>query len=298
MRGTIPIIMLCRKLGLRLTILIILFFSSRTLADMALEPITPSHKPTGLTADSLKAPENSEQSTVKENAVDDPCLPPLYNDWEEFSSYSEDYRRNNNMAGARIVIDLVNFRMVLEAVIRDGTTRAIIEQNIAVGDPKTPTPVGSFIMNHIYCYPDVLFFGDGSTPVHGLYNGFFAPLLVCDENANCRRFNELGLHGYHATALTSDSVSMSPSTFGALSAGCVRISDPCSFKMELIRVVGIGPLKKNDRGSYHWLKKPVQVVVKGEESPYAEGETIASILKNSISNLGDQFSHIFNWLNQ
>ncbi len=239
----------------------------------------------------------SESDEERRNDLDDPCLPAIYKDWSEFSIDMEDYRSSNRIVGARIAIDPANYQLCLEAILKNGTTKEIIRQNVAVGNGKTPTPEGSFFINHVYCYPDVLFFGENSKPVKGLYSGFFAPLLLCDQSRNCRRFNELGLHGFHA-AHHPNPASINPHTFGAVSAGCVRISDPCGFKMELIRVVGIGSLRKNDRGYYHWLKKPVQVVVQGDDIHDADQTTIVSILGNSVSTMGVELSNIIKWLYQ
>lgn len=221
---------------------------------------------------------------------DDPCLPPLYKDWSEFSADSEDYRRRNGITGARILINLETYNIALEAIIPGGENKLVLSQNVAVGDTRTPTPQGSYILNHIYCYPDVLFFGDNSKPVSGLYNGFLAPLLVCDENMNCRRIKELGIHGFQGKFHPNLSA-VNLETFGAVSAGCIRIPDPCSFKMELIRTVGIGPMKNNDRGSYHWLKKPVEVLAYKKDLETGEN-TLVSILEESISTLGSEISNI------
>ena len=227
--------------------------------------------------------------------IDDPCLPALYKDWSEFSIDMEDYRRSNKIVGASISIDPANYQIRLEAILSNGKKKEIIRQNVGVGGPTSPTPEGFFIINHIYCYPDVLFFPENSEPIKGLYSGFFAPLHLCDQGRNCRRHNDLGLHGFHV-AHHPNSDSINHQTFGAVSAGCVRVSDPCSFKMELIRLVGIGSLRQNDRGYYHWLKKPVQVVVQGEEIHDADQTTIASILEESISSFGLEFSNIIKWL--
>lgn len=228
---------------------------------------------------------------------DDPCLPSLYTNWGEFSDEMEDYRRSNRIIGARISIDPSNYQIFLEAILENGSTKEIIRQNAAVGDRKTPTPQGFFFINHIYCYPDVLFFGEDSTPVRGLYGGFFAPLLLCDEKRNCKRFNNLGIHGFQA-AYHPNQAAIVPSTFGPVSAGCVRLSDPCAFKMELIRIVGLGSLRKNDRGYYHWLKMPVQVVVRGNGIIDADQTTIVSMLENSMATVGEEFSNMLKWLYQ
>ena len=284
--------------------LLLLCVHTWAMADISLESIEREKKHDHF----LEAPEEAinipEGPVVPPGAIeqrahdlDDPCLPALYKDWSEFSIDMEDYRRSNQIVGATISIDPRNYQIRLEAILSNGGKKEIVRQNVAVGDPKTPTPDGFFIINHIYCYPDVLFFPENSKPIKGLYRAFFAPLHLCDQGRNCRRFNHLGLHGFHA-AYHPNSGSINQQTFGAVSAGCVRISDPCSFKMELIRVIGIGSLRKNDRGCYHWLKKPVQVVVREEEIHHDNQTTIASILEESISTLGLEFSNIFKWLYQ
>ncbi len=290
---------LLARLALVLSLWLVFSFQGISLADLGLQPLRAQ---TGLldhTKESATGAITNDPPVLKQNAIDDPCLPSLYKDWAEFSLDSEDYRRSNRITGARIRVDLEKCRMTLDAILTDGTTRAVIDQNVAVGDPKTPTPVGALVMNHVYCYPDVLFFGEKSGPVHGLYNGFFAPLLKCDENGNCSRFNELGLHGFQA-GNNPNQAPINPATFGAISAGCVRVSDPCALKMELIRLVGVGPLRKNDRGSYHWLRKPVQVVIRGVETQEQDREevTLVSIIQDSISSLGSDFSNMLRWLTQ
>lgn len=233
-----------------------------------------------------QALETSRQPSLK----DDPCLPPLYSDWGEFSVDHNDYRRSRGIVGARIVIDIDRFTMTLEAVYRNGETGHVLSQDVAVGDEKSPTPEGSFLVNHVYCYPDVLFFGDHSSPVQGLYNGFFAPLLICDDQQRCKRFKELGLHGFQGK-FHPNLTSVNQETFGAVSGGCIRISDPCSFKRELLKLVGTGPLRKNDRGSYHWLNKTVMVTIKGAK--YDEQEkTLASMIEESIFSIGSEISSL------
>ncbi len=279
------------------------FVSNRlAVADIALEVVT---KAQGAPSESDTAPQNilenvsraashgppPQTDVTKEILMsDDPCLPPLYKDWSEFSADSDDYRRRNRITGARILINLETYNIALEAIMSGGENKLILSQNVAVGDARTPTPQGSYILNHIYCYPDVLFFGENSKPVSGLYNGFLAPLLVCDDNMNCRRIKDLGIHGFQGKFHPNLSA-VNLETFGAVSAGCIRIPDPCSFKMELIRIVGIGPLKNNDRGSYHWLKKPVEVIAYKKDLETGEN-TIVSILEESFSSLGSEISNI------
>lgn len=233
----------------------------------------------------------SRQMDVDLRVIDDPCLPRLYKDWEEFSVDHEEYRRSNRIIAARIVVDTVKFSLTLEAILPGSEIKPVITQNVGVGDIRTPTPEGSFIINHIYCYPDVMFFGDNAKPVSGLYNGFFAPLLVCDEHNNCARHKSMGIHGFEGI-FHPGHVSITPGTYGAISGGCVRISNPCSLKIELMRIVGVGPIRKNDRGCYHWLKKPVQVVVNGKDLEN-EQPTIVSLIEESIFYLGKEVADIF-----
>lgn len=233
--------------------------------------------------------ENDKSPEVK--TPDDPSLPSLYKDWSEFSADSEEYRRKNRIAGARIVINLQSYNLVLEAISDNGDTKSVVSQNVGVGNIQSPTPEGEFIINHIYCYPDVLLFDANSNPVPGVYDGFFAPLLVCDGKSNCRRVKELGLHGFQGK-FYPNFAGINPGTSGAVSAGCVRIPNPSSFKMELIRVVGIGPIKKNERGSFHWLKKPIPVVVRGYDYDQ-EMPTLVSIIEQSISSIGGELHNIF-----
>ena len=286
-------------------IVLLLILNPFAMADIGLKPAEREKTEFDLKELLIPLPTTPEKPVMNSGAnqkrghgdLDDPCLPSLYNDWGEFSDEMEEHRRSNRIVGARISIDPTNYQICLEALLENGSIKEIIRQNAAVGDRKTPTPEGFFFINHIYCYPDVLFFGENSTPVRGLYGGFFAPLLLCDENRNCKRFNNLGLHGFQA-AHHPNPGAIVPSTIGAVSAGCVRLSDPCGFKMELIRIVGIGSLRKNDRGYYHWLKMPVQVVVHGNEIQDADQTTIVSILENSISTMGTEFSNMLKWLYQ
>ena len=62
--------------------------------------------------------------------------------------------------------------------------------------------------------------------------------------------------------------------------------------------MGIGSLRKNDRGYYHWLKMPVQVVVQGNGIIDADQTTIVSMLENSIATMGEEFSNMLKWLYQ
>jgi hypothetical protein len=71
------------------------------------------------------------------------------------------------------------------------------------------------------------------------------------------------LHGLNPTLLPEGNIYQSQH-YGPVSAGCVRLADPCGFKREFIRHAGIGPVRSNERGHYHWLSRPVSVEVVDE----------------------------------
>lgn len=208
-------------------------------------------------------------------APPDPCLPGLYRDWRELSIHNREGFTETRFKGARIVIDHKTFQLVLQGVLSDGSVEDVYETHVALGDAETPTPGGSFVINHIYCYPDVVFFDSSQEKIPALYKGFFAPLLACDEHGNCERFRELGMHGFEPSAYPQPD-RIRPETFGAVSGGCIRLPDPCQFKTALIRLVGLGPLRKNDRGCYHWLNKPVEVRISEDDG------ILASILDGGL----------------
>lgn len=218
---------------------------------------------------------------------DDPCLPGLYKDWRELSQEAHSGLRENGFARVRIVIDRSEFNLVLEGIRKDESVEEIYTTPVALGDIDSPTPDGEFIINHVYCYSDVVFFPVDADPIPGLYNGFFAPILACDEDGRCERFQELGLHGFQASALPIHTrIRSAPS--GAITAGCIRLPDPCKFKSALTSVIGLGPLKKNERGSYHWLNKPVHVVITGTyPGTEAEPTTISSMFEQGLLRLND-----------
>jgi hypothetical protein len=182
----------------------------------------------------------------------------LYKDWRELSLHERHERPESQFVGARIVIERETFHMNLHGIRPDGSAEVVYETHVALGDAESPTPGGNFIINHIYCYSDVVFFDLHHGKVPALYKSFFAPLLACDEQGNCERYRELGLHGFDPSAYPEPG-RIRPETYGAVSGGCIRLPDPCAFKTALIRLVGLGPLKKNDRGCYHWLNKTVEV---------------------------------------
>ncbi len=215
----------------------------------------------------------------------DPCLPGLYRDWREFSVDQIELRKKHGIVGAKIEIDRRRYQLRLLALMVDGSTRETYRGNVAVGADRSPTPKGSFSINHIYCYPDVIFFASQSQPLANLYRGLFIPLQICDGFGRCERYNELGLHGFELSAHPNPET-IQPGVFGPTSAGCVRIADPCAFKRHLISLVGVGKALKNDRGSYHWLNKNVDVEIFDQESELEETVTLAKILEEGITSIG------------
>lgn len=213
-------------------------------------------------------------------APKDPCLPSIYRDWYELN---KDVREDDALqkTSIRIVIDRSMFNLLIEEMNSEGEPQEIYRTPVALGDLRSPTPVGSFIINHIYCYSDVLFFGASQQVIPHLYHGFFAPLLLCQQTGSCERFRDLGIHGFFPDARPNSAIR--PETFGAVSAGCIRLPDPCAFKHHLLRRVDLGPLKRNDRGSYHWLKKPVEVLI---VNGYTGNDHVINFLESVTSGLG------------
>ena len=209
---------------------------------------------------------------------DDPCLPPLFRNWGEFSLDARN-RVGDDFARIRIVIDRAHFMLDVEGIRRDGSIEGIYRTHVALGGPHSPTPAGQFVINHVYCYPDVAYFDRSLGEISGLYKGFFAPLLICDERGHCKRYHELGLHGYDAAAYPRP---VTQTTYGPASAGCIRLPDPCKMKTLLIRLVGIGPLKKDNRGCYHWLDRPVEVLIEGEYPWMADDQSLDTILSQGL----------------
>ncbi len=213
-------------------------------------------------------------------APSDPCLPGLYTNWQEFSQDDTDKQRSE-FKWLRIYIDRLNFELVLDGLRKDDSIEEIYRTHVALGDVNSPTPEGRFIINHVYCYPDVVFFGTEPEPIPGLYNGFFAPLQICDEQGRCQRFRELGVHGFQASAIPPGR-HISPDTVGAVSAGCIRVPDPCKFKKALIKAAGLNGLKQNDRGAYHWFKRPVEVII-GDRHPDSDEPNLVSIFERGVT---------------
>ena len=233
-----------------------------------------------------------EQETGQPQPPDDPCLPSLYKDWREFSQGSRSGDGENGFERLRIIISRSDFTLVLEGIRRDESFEELYRTPVALGDIDSPTPEGQFLINHIYCYPDVAYFPANSDPVTGLYNGFFAPLLLCDEDGRCERFQDLGIHGFHGSALPNHAATRID-TYGAVSAGCIRLPHPCKFKSALLRAVGLRPLKKNDRGTYHWLNRPVQVLITGNYPGTEDPTTVASIVEQGLLRLNDGLKSIW-----
>jgi len=219
----------------------------------------------------------------------DPCLPVLYNDWQELSKEEQGGRRRA-YAAFRIFINRTNLMLTFEGLRRDNMFEEIYSTHVGLGEINSPTPEGTYIINHIYCYPDVLYFDPSSEKIPGLYNGFFAPLLVCDKRGRCARHRDLGIHGYNK-GNTSRRVSLQ--NYGYSSAGCVRVPDPCKLKSELIRYVGIGTIKQNERGSYHWLSKPITVVISDTYPDGLEETTLASIFQESLNQVQGGIKELF-----
>lgn len=205
-----------------------------------------------------KAPEATRLQAQR--PPNDPCLPALYRDWEELTLHQGRRLDTGDFDRCRIVIDLAACRLELHGARDDGTYNMIFESVVGVGDPDHPTPQGRYYINHIYCYPDVVYFSAASRKSAALYNGFFAPLQTCDRDGRCTGFQDIGIHGYNAEVLAGTTADVLY-TYGRVSKGCIRLPNPCLFKYALVRAVGVGPRKKNERGSYHWLDEPVEVLV-------------------------------------
>jgi len=212
---------------------------------------------------------------------DDPCLPPLYKTWGEVSLDHMD-RDSERCSNLKIVIDRSSFRLTIECEKPDGSLDEVYESEVGLGDLNSPTPAGRFLVNHIYCYPDVVFFSSKNERVPALYNGFFAPLLLCEPGGRCRRYHELGIHGFQPLAHPNPS-SIRRETTGAVSAGCIRVPDPCRLKYTLISKVGIGDLHKDDRGFYYWLQHPIRVDIIGEYPGQEEYSNLVNLFEKSLN---------------
>jgi hypothetical protein len=206
---------------------------------------------------------------------EDPCLPEGFREWQEVGVRATEDSDSERFVGARIIVDRGNFHLYVEGIRADGGVEEVYNTRVGLGDVDTPTPEGKFLINHLYCYPDVLFYGAHKEKIPGLYGGFFAPMLACDESGKCRRYRDLGIHGFDASAYPHPET-IKTAAFGPASAGCIRVPDPCTFKKTLIKLVGVGPVKRNDRGCYHWLNRPVEVLVVEDDG------IVMSILRGGI----------------
>lgn len=242
------------------------------------QPSEPSPDSQGSTAGVPSVPAPGEDSPTP---PEDPCLPPLYRDWREFALFKPEGDENGGGHRLRIVIDRANFLLSVEQSNSDGSYEQIYETHVGLGDVNSPTPEGTFVINHVYCYPDVLYFDSHEARIPNLYKGFFAPLLSCNRKGRCHRFRELGMHGYDASAYPHPE-RVSHQTYGPASAGCIRVPDPCTLKALLIRIVGVGPIHKNDRGCYHWLNNPVEVVIEGDYPWFDERSPAMSIVQRGF----------------
>ena len=220
---------------------------------------------------------------------EDPCLPPRFLNWREKWFTESSVSRDSRFTEARIIIDRAACRLILQGIRPDTSVQDIYSTPVAMGDFETPTPVGLFFINHVYCYSDVLFFDVNQKPIRNLYNGFFAPLLACDEGGNCRRFRDLGIHGFDAQVFPNPQL-VNPETEGFASHGCIRLPNPCAFKAALIDAVGVGRLRRNERGSYHWLSKPVEVWIVDDET------TLLSLMEDGLFHVGRGLKGILNWI--
>jgi hypothetical protein len=294
---------MCRKAALFLTAMLLMVVGTNSSLISAADPepasesvpvrgdvsrATPAQTtPTPYPEPSVSEP--SAQPPTEVTAPYDPCLPGLYTNWLEFSQ--DDAGKMSEFKWLRIEIDRLNFQLVLTGMRRDDSIEEIYRTHVALGDANSPTPQGRFIINHVYCYPDVVFFDASADRVPGLYNGFFAPLLVCDERGRCQRFRELGIHGLQAAAIPVGR-HISPATVGAVSSGCIRLPDPCRFKKALIKAAGLGSMKQIDRGSYHWLKKPVEVVI-SDTPPDSEDLNLLSMFEHGVTQVQEGLKNLF-----
>lgn len=222
---------------------------------------------------------------------DDPCLPRLYKNWYEFSVDARSDSPDLGFVAFRILLDRATFTLRFQGLHRGGAAETLYKSSCGIGELNSPTPEGRFIINHVYLYPDVAYFGSSGEPHRGLYNGFFAPVLMCDDSGLCQRFQELGIHGFNPAAYP-DPAAIRPETRGAVSGGCVRLPDPCRFKTTLIQTVGIGPAKKNDRGVYHWLNRPVEVIISGEYPGTDEFGSVVALFEQGLIHVRDGLKNI------
>jgi hypothetical protein len=213
----------------------------------------------------------------------DPCLKKGFTDWQDLCVHGAGTTSHDQFIGYRIVIYRAKYQLTLQGIKRDGSVESVYQTPVGLGTYDSETPLGRFLINHVYCYPDLLYYTEDNRIVPAVYDGFLAPLIACDDEGNCGRYRGIGLHGFNAAAYP-DPGAVAESE-GPVSAGCIRVPNPCSFKSQLIRRVGVGPVKKNDRGSYHWLKRPVEVWIFEDED-----FTILSILQSGLRGFMQIFS--------
>lgn len=228
------------------------------------------------------------------SAPDDPCLPRLYKDWSEVSHHVRESFRDAQRR-LRIVIDRSSFVLTLELLGPYGDAQEVYRTQVGLGGVDSPTPQGVFIINHLYPYPDVKYFTSSGEPIPALYNGFFAPLLVCDKAGRCERYRDMGIHGFRGSAHPDPSVRRT-GTRGPVSSGCIRLPDPCEFKKVFLQFVELGPVKRNDRGSYHWLKTPVEVRIDADYPAPEEDLTLASIFEESLKEVRSGIGNLWEGL--
>lgn len=216
----------------------------------------------------------------------DPCLPPDVTDWRELTLRQKEQHLEGNYSAARIIIRRDTFELVLEGLRGDGTAEVVYTTTVGLGDAGSPTPTGTFILNHIYCYPDLILYDDRETKIPNVYKGLLAPLMFCDETGRCTRYHDLGLHGFEAAAHPNRD-RIRAETVGPVSSGCIRVPDPCGFKTALIRLVGVGPVRKNERGCYHWLRRPVEVWIVDDEV------SLVSLVTGGLVHVGKGLKSLF-----
>ena len=178
--------------------------------------------------------------TPTSNRLKNPCLPRLYRNWQELGVANAEADSRHRYHQIKLFIDRSHFLLTVAGVTADGSTEEIYWTHIGLGDVTSPTPAGRFLVNHIYCYPDVLYFDPDGGQVPHLYNGLLAPLMVCNRQGKCHRFRGLGLHGFDVSTFPNAD-QLIDQTYGPVSGGCIRVPHPCRLKALLVRLIGVGP---------------------------------------------------------
>ncbi len=220
-------------------------------------------------------------SAARPQPPDDPCLPRLYHDWQELG-VNDTEEGGRRYSAVRLLIDRSQFMLTVEGILPDGSTEDVYFTHIGLGDLHSRTPAGRFFINHLFCYPDVVYFDPDLGPVPHLYKGFLAPLMVCNRAGRCRRYRQLGLHGFDSS-IFPDSYQLIEQTYGPVSGGCIRVPEPCELKAILISLVGVGPIKQNERGCYHWLKQPVEVLIDGQYPGFDDDDGLLSSVGDGLN---------------